>query len=75
MNQREEEFDVYSAHNDISRLQPVPAHLFGTRRAIFALMRELPDPEAPPPRPVPRRPEPTPRACVEDLLLADRFVF
>lgn len=74
MNHMEEEFNVYSAHADISRLQAVPAHLFGTRRAIFALMRELPDPEAPP-RPAPRRPEPPPCAWVEDLLLADRFVF
>lgn len=38
MNQTEEGLNVYSAHSDISRLQPVPAHLFGTRRAVFYLM-------------------------------------
>lgn len=63
---------MYSAHSDISGLQPVPAHLFGTRQAVFLLMRAQPGPEEVQPRP---RPPEAARPTIQDLLFEDRFVF
>ena len=62
---------MYSAHSEISRQAAVPAHLFGTRQAIFLLMRQEPGPD----EALFRAPPPPAPAVLDHLLSEDRFDF
>lgn len=75
---------MYPAHIDTLGLNPVPAELFGTRQAIFYLMRTRPQVTAPhsvaaqgagQSRPAAAVPPAARGVLWRDFLLEDGFVF